>query len=169
VNHFTFSDSFPDTVNTIMTLDDGTPPWDGGTYFISPFNSNNAVTRVDLQRDVVLMDLDKALTAQQWLCEDSNGFFLFSAMETAGGSPGYLAVDGGNHLWTVSSASQAARFVARLDPKGGFELLVFTMSDTSSSGTTGTSTPELQPVDKDAVLLKVVTTQSTLRVAFSST
>ena len=94
---------------------------------------------------------------QQWLCEDSNGFFLFSAKQSDGGSQGYLAVGPSNALELVSSASQAAKFVARKDPVGGFELLVFV---------NGTSTPALHPVDKVSGILKVVA-KSDLRFDFT--
>jgi hypothetical protein len=138
-----------------MAPDKGTSPRDGGVYNISQFGSKDMITRTDIY--IILEEPDKTnVSQQQWLCEDSNGFFLFSGKQSGGRSQRYLSVGPSNALEQVSNASQAARFVARKDPVGGFEILVFV------NGTT----PALRPVDKVSGILKVVA-KSDLRFDFT--
>jgi hypothetical protein len=150
-----------------MTLDEAASPWEGKVYIISSLGSTDVITRADTDTDVDLEEYDKSKASQKWLCDVSNGFFLFSAKQSTGGSRAYLALDSSTppNLEVVSTKSKAGNFVARKDPDGGFELLVF-VNVSTTSGSTTTSTPTLQAIDKISGTLKLED-ESSFRFGFT--
>jgi hypothetical protein len=89
----------------------------------------------------------------KWSASVSNGFFIFSAKQSDGGSTAYLALADKDALCAESTKSKAESFVARKDPAGGFELLVF-LTVTTTSGLTTTSTPTLKAIYQISGALK---------------
>ena len=95
----------------------------------------------------------------------SNGFFIFSAKQSDGGSTAYLALDDKDALYAASTKSKAESFVSRKGPAGGFELLVF-LTVTTTSGSTTTSTPTLKAIDEISGALKAES-ESSYRFGFA--
>ena len=148
-----------------MTLSETDDPWGGKTYIITHYNSTDVLTRGDAGAEVFLEQYDSSKISQKWSVSVSNGFFMFSAKQSDGGSTAYLALDDNDALYAESTESKAGSFVARKDPAGGFELLVF-VTVTTTSGSTTTSTPTLKAIDQISGALKAES-ESSYRFGFT--